>query len=95
MRRGLILLAPMLIAIAAPARAAPLDMGGETCQDWLDASEDEQDAMVAWLRGFVAGKSGVTLYDLRASRADATTIKRYCQGHLTVSLVSAAGQFGR
>ena len=47
------------------------------------------------LRGFVAGKSGVTLYDLRAARADATTIKRYCQGHLTVSLVSAAGQFGR
>ncbi len=95
MRRNLWLASALAaLAFAAPAWAAPFDMGGQTCQDWLDASEDEQDAMVAWLRGYLAGKSGATLYDLAGARGDAASLKHYCQGHLTVGLISAGSQFG-
>jgi hypothetical protein len=89
------LLGPLLaaLAFAAPARAATFDMGSQTCQDWLDAGEDEQDQMVAWLRGFLAGRSSITLLDLSALRGDGAALKRYCQTHLTVGLISAAGQW--
>ena len=51
--------------------------------------------MVAWLRGYLAGRSSFTLYDTAHGRADAQLLKRYCQGHLAIGVVSAAGQLGR
>ncbi|MDE3177356.1 MAG: hypothetical protein KGM15_14735, partial [Pseudomonadota bacterium] len=41
----------LFAALGSRAVAAPVDMSTLACQDWLDASEDEQDQMVAWLRG--------------------------------------------
>ena len=86
----------MLIAlclVALPARAAPLDMNTQTCQDWLDAGEDEQEQMVAWLRGFVAARGAGALFDVSRVRGDAALLKHYCQGHTGIGLVRAAGQF--
>ena len=89
MRWLLVLLA---LALTLPARAAEVDMNTQTCQDWIDAGEDEQDLMVAWLRGNIAGRASTGLYDMNASRADAAKLKAYCQQHLATSLLSAAGQ---
>jgi hypothetical protein len=87
-------LALLLIALvaASAARAAPLDMGTQTCQDWLDAYEDTQDQMAAWLHGYVAGHSASTLYDIDG-RADSATLKAYCQSHPTTGVISAAAQW--
>jgi uncharacterized protein YdaL len=89
MKLSLILLA---LLAASAARAAPLDMGTLTCQDWLDADDDQQDQMVAWLHGYVSGHSGVTIYDLDG-RADEAKLKAYCQGHPKFGVVSAAAQW--
>jgi hypothetical protein len=85
----------MSAALAPHAAAAPLDMNTQTCQDWLDSGEDEQEQMVAWLRGYVAGRSTGAMFDSSRVRADALILKRFCQGHLTVGLVSAAAAWGR
>jgi hypothetical protein len=85
----------LLLAVAPPAAAAPLDMNTQTCQDWLDADSDVQELMIGWLRGYASGRSTGALFDVARVRADALALKRYCQGHLTVGLVSAAGQWGR
>ncbi len=69
-------------------------MNARTCQDWLDADDDEQEQTIAWLRGYLSGKSGTSLYDFVGARVDATALKRYCQGHLTIGVISAAGQWG-
>jgi uncharacterized protein YdaL len=82
----------VLLALSASARAAQVDMNTQTCQDWIDAGEDEQDLMVAWLRGNIAGHASTGLYDMTASRADAAQLKTYCQQHLATGLLSAAGQ---
>ena len=82
-----------LVLLAAPARAASVDMSTQTCQDWLDAGEDEQDMMVAWLRGYLAGKSTATLYNTSGARMDATALRGYCQGHSDAGLISAASQW--
>lgn len=88
------LLALALFAVLAPhASAASVDMGTLACQDWLDAGEEEQDQMVAWLRGYQSGRSTSSLYDPASARADAAVLKRFCQTHLTVGVVSAAGQW--
>jgi HdeA/HdeB family len=84
-----------LLAFVAPVRAASFDMGTRTCQEWLDSDEDEQEQTIAWLRGFLSAKSGSSLYDFASVRRDASALKRYCQGHLEIGVVSAAGQMGR
>ncbi len=93
-RPSLALVALALIALAAPVRAAPFDMNSRTCQDWLDDDEDEQEQTVAWLRGYLSAKSGTGMFDFAAVRVDVTTLKRYCQRHLDVSVISAAAQLG-
>ena len=86
----------VLLALAAvPARAAGTDMSTQTCRDWLDADEDTQEQMVAWLRGYLAGRSSFTVYDTTHGRADAQLLRGYCQGHLDIGVVSAASQLGR
>ena len=85
----------VLLLAAWPAHAAPADMNTTTCQDWLDAGEDEQEQMVAWLRGYTAGRGTGALFDVARVRADAAFLKHFCQGHTSAGLVSAAGQFGR
>jgi uncharacterized protein YdaL len=92
-RIGLILL--LSVASAPLARAAPADMNTLTCQDWLDAGEDEQEQMAAWLRGYLSGRGAGALFDLARVRADAAMLKRFCQGHLAAGLVSAAAAWGR
>ncbi len=82
----------VLLALTFPARAAQVDMNIQTCQDWIDAGEDERDLMTAWLRGYVAGRASSGLYDLSATRADSARLKGYCQQHLINGLLSAAGQ---
>ena len=51
--------------------------------------------MAAWLRGYLAGKSSVDAVRYRR-RCAATplALKRYCQNHPTVGLISAAGKWG-
>ena len=81
-----------LLALAAPARAGEVDMNTQTCQDWLDATEDEQDLMTAWLRGYLAGRASSGLYNVEGSRADSARLKTYCQKHPGNGLLTAAGQ---
>jgi hypothetical protein len=81
-----------LLVLAAPAQAAEVDMNTQTCQDWLDATEDEQDLMSAWLRGYGAGRTSNGLYDVNGSRADSSRLKSYCQKHPSNGLLTASGQ---
>jgi hypothetical protein len=87
-------IAALFLALVAPAHSAPVDMNTRTCQDWLDSDEDEQEQTIAWLRGYLSAKSGSSLYDFGGSRVDTTALKRFCQGHLSVGVISAAAQWG-
>jgi hypothetical protein len=78
-----------------PARAAPVDMATLTCQDWIDASDDEQDQMIAWLRGYLAGRSSVTLYDAGAARGDRDALMVACRRTPSIGVISAMSQAAR
>ncbi len=78
---------------SAPARAdSTYDMATFACQDWLDASDDEQDLMLVWLRGYAGGRAGTSLYNPDAIRVDRGRMQTYCRGHLTVGVISAITQ---
>lgn len=89
------LICGLLVAFASLGKAVPIDMNTQTCQDWLDAGEDEQEQMAAWLRGYNAGRSTGAVFDVARIRADTGALKRYCQNHLTTGLVSAASVWAR
>jgi hypothetical protein len=75
------------------ARAAPgVDMATLSCQDWIDASDDEQDQMIAWLRGYLAGRSSVTIYDANDARRDHDTLMVACRRNPTFGVISAMSQ---
>jgi hypothetical protein len=83
------------LTLALPAQAAEMDMNTQTCQDWIDADEDDQDLMTAWLRGYVAGRASSGLFDVNAVRSASAQMKSYCQQHLSMGLLSAVGQVKR
>jgi hypothetical protein len=85
-------LALLILLIARAAPAAPIDMGTLTCQDWLDTDDDQQDRMVGWLHGYLAGRSGATTYDVDG-RADTAILKGYCHGHPTTGVINGALQW--
>ena len=88
----LIGLAPAPISFG-PARAdSSYDMATFSCQDWLDASDDERDLMIVWLRGYLGGRAGTSLYYPDATRTDAAKMETYCRGHLAIGVISAMGQ---
>ncbi len=88
-------LAALLALVALPARAVPIDMATLTCQDWIDASDDEQDQMIAWLRGYLAGRSTTTLYDTTAARGDRDRLMVACRRAPTLGVISVMSQAAR
>ena len=64
-----------------PARAdTTFDMATFTCQDWLDASDDERDLILVWLRGYLGGRAGTSLDYPDATRTDRTKMEIFCRG---------------
>jgi len=73
-----------------PARAdSTFDMATFTCQDWLDASDDERDLMLVWLRGYLGGRTGASLYNPDSTRTDRPKMETYCRTHLGIGVISA------
>jgi len=94
--RYALILTPILAALLSLDSYAhadsPYDMATFSCQDWLDASDDDQDLMLVWLRGYNAGRTGVSLYTPNALLVDRGRMQSYCRAHLTVGVISAIGQ---
>ena len=83
----------LLASTSAPARAdSTVDLATFTCQDWLDASYDEGDLILVWLRGYLGGRAGTSLYNADSARSDRGKMESYCRGHLTIGVISAMSQ---
>ena len=90
-------------ALAAAALAAPLvlspahallgvDMSTLSCQDWLDASDDEQELMIAWLRGNGAGRANTNMFNAAAVRNDRNALAAFCRRNPTIGVTTAMAQ---
>jgi hypothetical protein len=73
---------------------ATADMATMSCQDWMDASDDEQDQMVAWLRGYLASRSSATVFDYSdtAARVARGALMVACRRDPTIGVISAGSK---
>ncbi len=86
----------LVLLMGGAARADPaMDMSTTTCQDWLDASYDDQELMVSWLRGYGAAKGSSTLFNVDKVRSDLNSLSVYCHGHLTAGVIDAMSNVRR
>jgi hypothetical protein len=85
-----LLLAAAMIAGAVPS-ANGLDMVHVTCRAFLASGHDNMAAIIMWLRGYHAGKSGViAATDVANMRAYGGRLGRYCKEHPDENAIDAS-----
>jgi hypothetical protein len=84
------LLAITLIAASAP-NARALDMTHVTCRGFLSSGQANMAAIIMWLRGYHAGKSGV-VDPIEVGDRDhyGSRLGRYCGAHPETPVIDAS-----
>ena len=82
MRPRIILLASVLLAttLALPARAQTiLDMSLITCQQYFDASPEQQKLIAWWMRGYYSAAKNLPVIDFRYVDYNTKIVTAYCR----------------
>ena len=79
----------MLAAGGGPS-AYGLDPSRITCSGFLGSAQADMAAVFMWLRGYHAGKTGITAYE--PGTPYAARLGRYCRNHPRASLIKASEQ---
>jgi hypothetical protein len=86
------LLAASLVIAGAPSAQA-LDMAKANCRAFLASGQDNMAAVIMWLRGYHAGKSGlIAATDTAQMRAYGGRLGRYCKEHPDTLVIDASEQ---
>jgi len=91
-RRRSILIAGALLAAAAPS-AHGLDMKHVSCTGFLASGQDDMKAIIMWLRGYHAGRSGIIAgTDKAEMTAYGGRLGHYCKAHPDLGVIQASEQ---
>jgi hypothetical protein len=85
-----VLLATVLASIAPSAHSRELDNARITCGAFLASGRDNMAALIMWLRGYHAGKTGITAH--QAPDPYGGRLGFYCKQHPDANLVEASEQ---
>ena len=77
-----------VFAAADGSSAYGLDISKVTCRAFLGSGQANMAAMIMWLRGYHAGKTGIIAYN-SASRYGGR-LGRYCRDHPLANLIEAS-----
>jgi hypothetical protein len=90
-RRRSILIAGALLAAAPSAHG--LDMKHVSCTGFLASGQDDMKAIIMWLRGYHAGRSGIIASTDKAEMtAYGGRLGRYCKAHPDLGVIQASEQ---
>jgi hypothetical protein len=80
-----------MFVIAVPnVQSKELNNGTITCREFLASGHDNMAALISWLRGYHAGKTGVIPYQFPDSYGG--RLGFYCKQHLDANLIEASEQ---
>ncbi len=79
-----------LIVAAGDLAAREIDNSTISCAQFLAAGRDNMAALISWLRGYHAGKSGAIAYDTALPYGG--RLGRYCRDHPAANLIDASEQ---
>ena len=83
-----LLLAAVLAATASSARSEELDPAKVTCRSFLASGQANMAALIMWLRGYHAGKTGASAY--QSGSAYGGQLGFYCKQHPDANLIDAS-----
>jgi hypothetical protein len=87
-----VLFAVALVLAAAPS-AHSLDMAKITCRSFAATGHDNMAAVIMWLRGYHAGRTGiVAATDISEAHAYGKRLGHYCKQHPDANLIDASEQ---
>jgi hypothetical protein len=91
-RRRSILIAGLLLAAAAPS-AHGFDVKHLSCSGFLASGQNNMQAIIMWLRGYHAGRSGIIASTDKAEMsAYGERLGQYCKAHPGVGVIQASEQ---
>ena len=85
----LMLAIAILPALVASAPAATVDMRSITCGDYLAMPAASANKFSAWMTGWFSYQTNKTYVDFDIHRANVASVRTWCQGHATASVMSA------
>ncbi len=83
-----VLLVAVLAAAAPSAHSKEIDNRTITCREFLVSGQANMAALISWLRGYHAGKTGVVPY--QAPDAYGGRLGFYCKQHPDANLIEAS-----
>jgi hypothetical protein len=91
MRRYRCVLVAAVLMVLGAAGARALDMAHVTCRSFMASGNDNMAAIIMWLRGYHAGKSGtIASTDKAQMRAYGGRLGRYCKEHPDEGAIDAS-----
>jgi hypothetical protein len=91
-RHRSIVIAGALLAAAAPS-AHGFDLKHLSCSGFLASGQDDMKAIIMWLRGYHAGRSGIIAStDKTEISAYGGRLGHYCKAHPDVGVIQASEQ---
>jgi len=82
-------LAATLLAAAAPARAADIDLSTWTCKQFQSAGKDDMGAILAWLDGYYKDEDDPPVIHTTRFVDNAKKLGEYCAAHPDIGLITA------
>jgi len=80
----------VLVTFVPSAHGKELDNGKITCREFLASGQANMAALIAWLRGYHAGKSGVIPYEFPDPYGG--RLGFYCKQHPDANLIESSEQ---
>jgi hypothetical protein len=90
MRRDLFCAVALVIAVVPSAHSNELDNRTITCSAFLASGQGNMAALISWLRGYHAGKTGIIPY--QAPSPYGGRLGFYCRQHPAANLIEASEQ---
>lgn len=84
-----LLCAAVAMPFAREVRAEVINMATITCKDLLEGKSDDIGAILMWLHGFYAGRTGSTTLDTDAFTQDSEKVGAYCGENPTITVMQA------
>jgi HdeA/HdeB family protein len=90
MRRGIYCAVALVVAVAPGARSNELDNKTITCGEFLASGQKNMAALIGWLHGYHAGKTGIIPYQSPSPYGG--RLGFYCKQHPAANLIDASEQ---
>ena len=90
-----IALAAAIVALAAPAMTAEVDMSKLTCKEVASMPPAKTLGVAMWVNGYVHGKAGNAMVDGDKAHANAEKLAAYCKSNPGSTLTAAIEELAK